>query len=176
MDQIDEDNNPVEEIRQKYSTAYQIILLLQYFGLLITKNRALCTSKCKKRDKHRLYVKTRTKNSKKPFFFFRCTSYGRQTALLKNSFFSMIRTPFQTVVTIIKYWCAQLTISKTRSLLKMDKKKANRTTIGKIYTRLRNITMRTKIFFMRTKNFFMRTKIFFMRTKIFFMRTKFMRT
>jgi hypothetical protein len=68
MDTIDEENNPTEEIRTKYSTFYQIILFLQSLGLLIRKQQAPCTQKCKKR-KHRLHVKTRTKGSKNPLFY-----------------------------------------------------------------------------------------------------------
>jgi hypothetical protein len=42
MDKIDEENNPTEEIRTKYSIFYQIILFLQSLGLLLRKQQAPC--------------------------------------------------------------------------------------------------------------------------------------
>lgn len=141
MEQIAAENNVSEAI--KVLAIYQTILMLQSLGVLIRKSMAACKSSCahcQTGAKRKLVSSTRSKKSTNLLFQFRCSTCGKEKTLLKNSFFSIFKSPFNTVLDIIKCWCLQMTQIKTGQYLKINKTKKHRTTIGEIFKRLRNMS------------------------------------
>jgi hypothetical protein len=138
--EINNENNPTDYL--KNLPVYQTILFLQVVGLLIRRSMARCKDNCKHKStgiKRRLQTGRRTKSSTNTLYQFRCSTCRRETTLFKNSFFSIFVTPFTLVLDVIKYWCANVTISKTRRKMAMDGNKMHRTTIGAIFRRVRNV-------------------------------------
>ena len=72
---------------------------------------------------------------------FRCPKCEKYQSVYRNSFFSFLKSPLLLIVEIIKFWCAQITISKTYDILKIDNKITNKSkyVVSNVYRLLRNL-------------------------------------
>lgn len=102
------------------SEEYKLFFELSNFGLVHTERKCVDPN-CKKYDQTMApYLQKRNKDAKNVLLYWRCSSCCKFKTVYDGSFFSLFRKSPKIVIELIKYWCAQLTIAKSLSLIKLN--------------------------------------------------------
>ena len=96
---------------------------------------------CKKIGQQmKLSTRKRSKDAKNVLLAWRCSSCGTFKSAMDGSFFALFKKPLRIILAIFKCWCAELTISKTVTMMNLNfDHKINRETVSSIFFRLRQL-------------------------------------
>lgn len=117
---------------------FKIFEKLKKLGLVFSKQKCEKTNCPKHGCDLDLKIRKRTANSDNHILSWRCSRCGTYKSVLDGSFFSLFKKPAKLVLALIKCWSAQLTISKTQSMMELNfNQKLSEDMIGNLFKKLR---------------------------------------
>jgi hypothetical protein len=121
------------------SHAFSLFSKLKEYGIIYSEQNC-DNDKCKKKGQPmQLSFRKRQKEAEKAILTWRCSS-GCYKSIFVDSFFSMYKKPMGILLALIKCWAAQLTITKTKTIIELNfNDSINVNTIGNLFSKLRMI-------------------------------------
>ncbi|CAF0765448.1 unnamed protein product [Brachionus calyciflorus] len=102
------------------SEEYKLFLKVKEKGLVFP-SRNCENIKCKKNGQIMPpSLRKKNKDSINTFLIWRCTTCGHSKTVYDESFFSLFRKPIKILLAIMKCWAAQLTVTKTKSVIELN--------------------------------------------------------